>query len=99
MVELLANSGDPDQTPRSSASDLGLHCLPITLLGVSRLQWVNNHNIQYSGGNMSNNMNVNLRFRTKIERIQTNISSVRALSHQTSYQHLLSPVLKRPKCL
>ena len=24
------------------ASDLGLHCLPITLLGVSRLQWVNN---------------------------------------------------------
>ena len=41
MVELFANSGDPDQTPRSEASDLGLHCLPITLLGVSRLQWVN----------------------------------------------------------
>ena len=31
MVELFANSGDPD---------LGLHCLPIILLGVSRLQWV-----------------------------------------------------------
>ena len=30
-----------DQTPRSTASDLGLHCLPITLLRVSRLQWVN----------------------------------------------------------
>ena len=30
MVELFANSGDPDQTPRSAASDLGLHCLPIT---------------------------------------------------------------------
>ena len=28
--------------PRSTASDLGLHCLPITPLGVSRLQWVNN---------------------------------------------------------
>ena len=41
MVELFANSGDPDQTPRSAASDLGLHCLPITLLGVTRLQWVN----------------------------------------------------------
>ena len=29
MVELhvFANSGDPDQTPRSVASDLGLHCL------------------------------------------------------------------------
>ena len=40
MVELVANSGDPDQTPRSAASDLGLHGLPITLLGVSRLQWI-----------------------------------------------------------
>ena len=38
MVELFANSGYPDQTSRSAASDLGLHCLPITLLGVSRLQ-------------------------------------------------------------
>ena len=26
-----ANSGDFDQTPRSAASDLGLHCLPVTL--------------------------------------------------------------------
>ena len=33
MVELIANSGDPDQTPRSAASDRGLHCLPITVLG------------------------------------------------------------------
>ena len=33
MVELLANSGDPIQTMHSAASDLGLHCLPITLLG------------------------------------------------------------------
>ena len=41
MAKLFANSGDPDQTPRSAASDLGLHCLPITLLRVSRLQWVN----------------------------------------------------------
>ena len=40
MAKLFANSGDPDQTPRSAASDLGPHCLPITLLGVSRLQWV-----------------------------------------------------------
>ena len=27
---LLANSEDPDQTPRSVASDLGLHCLPMS---------------------------------------------------------------------
>ena len=40
MIELFANSGDPDQTPRSVASDQGLYCLPITLLGISRLQWV-----------------------------------------------------------
>ena len=41
MVELFANSGDPDQMPLSAASDLGLHHLPISLLGISRLQWIN----------------------------------------------------------
>ena len=46
MFELFANSGDPDQMPCSAASDLGLHCLPITLLGLSRLQCVNCH-LQY----------------------------------------------------
>ena len=40
MAEIFANSEDPDQTPHSAASDLGLHCLPITLLGISRLQWL-----------------------------------------------------------
>ena len=35
MVELFVNSGDPDQTPHSAASDLGLHCLPVTSLGSS----------------------------------------------------------------
>ena len=40
MAKLFANSGDPDQTPCSVASDLGLHCLSITLLRVSRLHWV-----------------------------------------------------------
>ena len=37
MIELFANSGNPDQTTHSAASDLGLHCLPSTLLGVSRI--------------------------------------------------------------
>ena len=37
MAELFENSGDPDQTLHSAVSDLGLHCLPITLLWVSRL--------------------------------------------------------------
>ena len=32
---------DPDLTPHYVASDLGLHCLLMTLLPVSRLEWVN----------------------------------------------------------
>ena len=40
MAKLFANSGDPDQMLCSAASDLGLHCLPFTHLGVSRLQLV-----------------------------------------------------------
>ena len=40
IPKLFANSGDPDQTQHYAASDLGLHCLPITLLRVSRLQWI-----------------------------------------------------------
>ena len=39
MVKLFVNNEDPDQTPHSAVSELGLHCLPITILGVSRLQW------------------------------------------------------------
>ena len=35
MPVVNANSVDPDQTPRSAASDLGLHCLSVTPLGVS----------------------------------------------------------------
>ena len=33
MIKLFASNGDPDQTPRSAAPDLGLQRLPITLLG------------------------------------------------------------------
>ena len=40
MVELLANSGDPDQTPRSAASDPGLHSLSATRSGDFSLQLV-----------------------------------------------------------
>ena len=50
MAKLFANSGDPDQTPRSAASDLGLHCLPVTLLRVSRLQWVKLYYTGYARG-------------------------------------------------
>ena len=47
--KLFANSGDPDQTPYFAGSDLGLHCLPITLLWVSRLQWVNICIVDFGG--------------------------------------------------
>ena len=50
MFELFANSEDPDQTLRSAASDLCLHCLPTTVLGVSRLQWVK-ETVHFKGGN------------------------------------------------
>ena len=39
MAKLFANSGDSDQTPHSVVPDLGLQCLPITILGISRLKW------------------------------------------------------------
>ena len=35
-----ATSGDPDQTPRIAASDLGLHCLPLSNKKDARLIWV-----------------------------------------------------------
>ena len=41
MAKPFANSGDSDQMPDSAMFDLGLQCLPVTLLGVSRLPWVN----------------------------------------------------------
>ena len=37
---LYANSGDPDQTPRSAASDLGLRCLSMSHKKDDRLIWV-----------------------------------------------------------
>ena len=49
MAKLFANSEDPDQMPHSAVSDLGLHCLPITLLRVSRLQWVKGPLAVYKG--------------------------------------------------
>ena len=37
---LLANREDPDQTPHSAASDLGLHCLPMSQKWDAGLIWV-----------------------------------------------------------
>ena len=41
MPVVNANSVDSDQTPRSAASDLGLHCLPMSHLWDARHKWVN----------------------------------------------------------
>ena len=42
FAEKLVNekSVDPDQTSSSAASDLGVHCLPSTLLLDARFGWV-----------------------------------------------------------
>ena len=40
ISKLNANSVDPDQISHSVASDLGLHCLPMSLLWDARLKWV-----------------------------------------------------------
>ena len=37
---MLANSVDSDQMPRSAASDLSLHCLPMSQKWDARLIWV-----------------------------------------------------------
>ena len=37
---MLANSGGPYQTPRSAASDLGMHCLPTSHKKDAMLIWV-----------------------------------------------------------
>ena len=37
---LIPNSVDPDQTPHSAASDLCLHCLPVSVLWDARHEWV-----------------------------------------------------------
>ena len=40
ITVLNANSVDPDQMPRSAASDLDLHYLPMSLLWDAMLKWV-----------------------------------------------------------
>ena len=41
IPEFNANSVDPDQIMCSMASDLGLHCLPLSLLWDARYIWIN----------------------------------------------------------
>ena len=35
-----ANSVDPEQIPQYAASDLGVHCLPMSILWDARHRWV-----------------------------------------------------------
>ena len=43
-----ANSGDPDQTPHSVASDMGLYCLPMSYIKDTRHIWVIINNCVFS---------------------------------------------------
>ena len=62
-----ANSVDPDQTPRSAASDLGLHCLPVSLLWEGRRKWLMIGNLILFGLKM---------FRNKLYSIKTFLITV-----------------------
>ena len=42
ILELNANRVDPNQMPQNAASDLGPHCLPMSLLWDAKLKWVKN---------------------------------------------------------
>ena len=64
IVELYANYADSDQTLHSAASDLAQHCLPVILLGVSRLQWVNLFSSKDRETNWEGSLNLRLTFTT-----------------------------------
>ena len=44
---LNANSVDPDQMPQNAASDLGLHCLPVSLYGMLGINGLNCNDIYF----------------------------------------------------
>ena len=50
----IANSVDPDQTPRSASSDLGLHCLRMSLYGTLDINGLNDRHNPLSRFNVNN---------------------------------------------
>ena len=46
---LNVNSVDPDQPPRVAVSNLGLHCLPMSLIWDTRHKWVKGKNLRPKG--------------------------------------------------
>ena len=48
-----ANSVDPDRMSRSAASDLGLHCLPMSLLWGATHKWTNFPIVQTCGSHVN----------------------------------------------
>ena len=53
---LLANTVDPDQTPHYVASDLGLHCLPMTFYGFPGENGLIGYKTGFSNSRMTQNM-------------------------------------------
>ena len=49
MAKLFENCGDPDQMVHSAASDMGLHCMQITLYGGLQTKVVNGCAFSYCG--------------------------------------------------
>ena len=55
---MFSKSGNPDQTPHCAVSDMGVHCLSVTSLGVSRLQWL----VKYFDKNVRNSVSGSVLF-------------------------------------
>ena len=56
------NSVYPDQTPRSNAPDLGLHCMPMSILWDARHEWVRQPN------NILAESNLHFRYKKKVKK-------------------------------
>ena len=48
MPVVNVSSVDPDLMPHCAASDVGLHCLPMSHLWDARLKWVKETDLEYS---------------------------------------------------
>ena len=81
-----ANSVDPDQTQRSTVSDLGLHGLPMSLLRAAGHKWIN------MMLHISSQVNCFNTYKT----IRTNIVVLQWLEHLWDHGNLFYTLVRTP---
>ena len=87
---MLANSVDTDQMPHYVASDLGLHCLPMTLLQDPGLQWVNHMDaFIIIAGFLTSTVFSNIRKTTKMVFFLTVFSKLKILENSYNDESIL----------